>query len=86
MYILRNTSYVWVSYFTCRVTKGLVTNYGEAGGGYKTGRGHVKFYPYQRGEGGANKLLAMLRGGGHTSFEKVFTLYKGGGGTKGNLS
>ena len=49
--------------------KGLVTNYGEAGGGgggYKTGwGGHVKFYPYNRGggksfshaEGGAHKVL-----------------------------
>ena len=27
--------------------KGLVTNYGK--GGYKTGGGHVKFYPYEKG-------------------------------------
>ena len=35
--------------------KGLVTNYGE-GGGYKTGGGHVKFYPYKRGGGGRKKF------------------------------
>ena len=35
--------------------KGLVTNYGEGGGGYKTGEGgHVKFYPYEKG--GQNKF------------------------------
>ena len=45
--------------------KGLVTNYGE-GGGYKTGGGgHVKFYPYEKG--GAEKVLAMLKGG-HKKF------------------
>ena len=28
----------------------MVTNYGEGGGGYKTGGGgHVKFYPYEKG-------------------------------------
>ena len=45
--------------------KGLVTNYG--GGGYKTGGGHVKFYPYEKGGG---EVLAMLKGGGggHTKF------------------
>ena len=31
--------------------KGLVTNYGEGGGEYKTGGGHVKFYPYEKGGG-----------------------------------
>ena len=31
--------------------KGLVTNYGEGGGGYKTGGGHMKFYPYEKGGG-----------------------------------
>ena len=32
------------------VTKGMVTNYGEGGGGYKMGGGgHVKFYPYEKG-------------------------------------
>ena len=47
--------------------KGLVTNYGE--GGYKTGRGggHVKFYPYEKWGGGAEKVLAMLKGG-HKQF------------------
>ena len=34
-------------------------------GAYKTGgRGHVKFYPYEKGGGGAEKVLAMLKGGG----------------------
>ena len=41
----------------------LVTNYGE-GGGLQNGRGgHVKFYPYEKGGGGAEKVLAMLKGG-----------------------
>ena len=36
------------------------------GGGYKTeGGGHVKFYPYEKG--GAEKVLAMLKGG-HKKF------------------
>ena len=40
--------------------KGLVTSCGE--GGYKMGGGeHVKFYPYEKG-GGAEKVLAMLKG------------------------
>ena len=45
---------------------GLVTNNGE--GSYKTGGGgHVKFYSYEKGAGGgAEKVLAMLKGGGHT--------------------
>ena len=47
-------------------TKGLVTNYGEGGGGLQNGRGgHMKFYPYEKGggksfshaEGGAQKVL-----------------------------
>ena len=29
-------------------------------GGYKTGRGHVKFCPYEKG--GAENVLAMLKG------------------------
>ena len=46
------------------------------GGGLQNGRGggHVKFYPYHRtGErgGGAEKVLAMLKGGGTTSFGVV---------------
>ena len=50
--------------------KGLVTNYGErggGGGGYKTGGwgGHVKFYPYEKG---AENVSAMLKGGGHNKF------------------
>ena len=44
---------------------GLVTNYGEGGGGYKTaGGGGVKFYPYKKGRA----ALAVLKGGGHTKF------------------
>ena len=43
-------------------SKGLVINYGD--GGYKTGGGHVKLYPCERGGGGAGKVLAMLKGGG----------------------
>ena len=36
------------------------------GGGYKTGGwGHMKFYPYEKG--GAEKVLAMLKGG-HKKF------------------
>ena len=31
--------------------KGLVTNYRRGGGGYKTGGGQVKFYPYKKGWG-----------------------------------
>ena len=47
--------------------KGLVTNYGEGGGATKReGGGHVKFYPYEKG-GGAEKVLAMLKGG-HKKF------------------
>ena len=53
------------------VTKGLVTYYGE-GGGYKTGGGgHVKFYPYEKG--GAEKVLAVLKGG-HKKFWGIFLL------------
>ena len=41
-------------------------------GGYKTGGGgHVKFYPYEKG--GAEKVLAMLKGGGgHEKFRGSF--------------
>ena len=52
----------------------MVTNYGE--GGYKTGGGQVKFYPYEKG--GVDFFLAMLKraggggGGGRTSFGVVF--------------
>ena len=45
-----------------RKTKGLVTNYREVG--YKTGGGQVKFYPYEKEGGGAEKVLAMMKGGG----------------------
>ena len=45
-------------------TQGLVTNYGE--GGYKTGWGDVKLYPFEKG-GGAEKVLSMLKGG-HNKF------------------
>ena len=37
-------------------------------GGYKTeGGGQVKFYPYKKG-GGAEKVVAMLKEGGHPNF------------------
>ena len=40
-------------------------------GGYKTGGGHVKFYPYEKG--GAEKVLAMLTvGGGGGAVHKRF--------------
>ena len=41
--------------------KGLVTNYGEGGGGYKMGGGAREVLPQQKG--GAEKVLAMLKGG-----------------------
>ena len=44
--------------------KGLVTNYGEGGGGYKTGGGHVKFYPYEKGGGGGRTSFSHDDGGG----------------------
>ena len=34
----------------------------------REGGGHVKFYPYEKGGGGAEKVLAMLKGGGHKKF------------------
>ena len=44
----------------------MVINYGE-GGRLQNGRGgHVKFYPYEKG-GGAEKVLAILKGG-HKQF------------------
>ena len=42
--------------------KGLVTNYGE-GGGYKTGGGHVKFYPYKKKGGGGGNSFSHAEGG-----------------------
>ena len=44
--------------------KGLVTNYWEGGGGYKTGGGASEVSPLQKGGGGAEIVLAMLKGGG----------------------
>ena len=79
--------------------KGLVTNYGEGGGGYKTGGGGGmwSFTPTKRG-GGADKVLAKLKGG-HNKFwgsfyavawdfshivggRKKFPLFKRGGARK----
>ena len=51
--------------------KGVVTNYGEGGGGYKTGGGAREVLPLRKG--GAEKLLAVLKGGGTKSFGVVFT-------------
>ena len=42
-------------------SKGLVTNYGEGEGATKWDGGHVKFYRYEKG--GAEQVLAMLKGG-----------------------
>ena len=43
----------------------MVTNYREWG--YKTGGGgHMKFYTLRKGE--VEKVLAMLKGGGHKQF------------------
>ena len=54
------------------ITKGLVTNYGEGGGGLKTGRGGAcEVLPLRKG--GAQKVLAILKGGA----QKVSTLEKG---------
>ena len=49
--------YAWIVN-TLTAFKGLATNNGKGGGGYKTGRcggGGVKFYPYEKG-GGWNKF------------------------------
>ena len=45
------------------------------GGGLQNGRGggHVKFYPYEKGGGGMEKVLAMLKGG-HEKFRGSFSL------------
>ena len=43
------------------------------GGGYKTGGGQVKFYPYKKRGGGAERGLAMLKAGATKSFEVVLT-------------
>ena len=50
---------------------GLVTNYGEGGGGLQNGRvrGHVKFYSYEKG--GAENVLAILKRG-HKKFWGLF--------------
>ena len=55
----------------------MVTNYGGGATKWEVG-GHVKFYPYEKrgwGGGGAEKGLAMLKGGGGDmkSFGVVFT-------------
>ena len=49
----------------------LITERG--GGGLQNGRGggHVKFYTYKKGGGGAEKVLAMLKGG-HKKFRGSF--------------
>ena len=67
------------------MNKGMVTNYWEGGGGYKTGvgwggGGMWSFTPYEKG-GGAKKVLAMLKGG-TKSVGVVFShieLERGGG-------
>ena len=43
---------------------------GRGGGGYRTGgRGHMKFYPYEKGEGGKSFSHAA---GGHKTFWGIF--------------
>ena len=49
------------------MNKGLVINNG-GGGGRQNGRGHVMFYPYGKRGGGAEKVLAMLKGARHNRF------------------
>ena len=73
--------------------KRLVTNYGEVG--YKTGGGHVKFYPYEKGGGGRKSFshaegvgggggVGVGGGGGITSVGVVFKrgVQNEGGGAK----
>ena len=73
------------------IITGLVSNYGEGGGGYKTGVGACEVLSLQKGE--KEKVLAMLTGGGankllglflHRSFyagdTKKFPLFKKGEG------
>ena len=52
------------------ISKGLVTNYGEGGGGYKTGGGVREVLPLLKGRAG--QVLAALKGG-HKKFWVVFT-------------
>ena len=49
-----------------KLAKGLVTNYGEGRLQNGRGRGHVKFYPYEKGGGGRESLSPAE--GGHNSF------------------
>ena len=41
----------------------------------REGGGHVKFYPYEKDGEGAEKVLAMLKGGGTKCFGEGFTHY-----------
>ena len=50
-------------HIACQI-KGLVTNYGEGGGGLHNGRWrHVKFYPCEKG-GGSGQSFSHAEGGG----------------------
>ena len=65
-------------------TYGLVTNYGEGGGGgYKTGGGGAcEILPQRKRGGGAENVLAMLKGGHNKfwgSFYTSFSRIEGGG-------
>ena len=51
--------------------EGLVTNYGEGGGGLQNKGGACEVLPLQKGGGGAQKVSAMLKGATN-SFEGVF--------------
>ena len=62
-------SNLYLTIFCLFSHKELVTNYGDRGG-YKTkGGGHVKFYPYEKGEGGS---FSHAEGSGHTKFWGIF--------------
>ena len=54
-----------------RAAKGLVTNYGEEG--LQNGRGACEVLPLRKG--GAEKVLAMLKGGGHKTFWGIFFMW-----------
>ena len=51
----------------------MVTNYGEGGLQNGRGGGHVKFYPYEKG-GGAEKVLAILKGGHKKFWGRFYTV------------
>ena len=50
----------------------MVTNYGEGGLQNGRGGGHVKFYPYEKG--GAEKVLAILKGGAQKFWGRFYAV------------